>query len=81
LYRETFEHILRLLEEALDAWIAINPIMQWHRAYTLECGSGDALTSHCAHKHNDTILPYVGPRNTAIVHLMVSEISKEESYA
>jgi hypothetical protein len=27
LHRETFEHILWLLQEALDTWIAFNPIM------------------------------------------------------
>jgi hypothetical protein len=80
LHSETFKHILWLLYEALDAWIAVNPIVQWHRAYTLECGSWDTEPSHLTHKHNYTILPYVGPRNTASVHPMVSAMPKEEPY-
>jgi len=39
LHRDTFEDILGLLQEALDAWIAIDPVTEWHRTYTPESGS------------------------------------------
>src|SRR5713101_3505122 len=31
LHRHPFEHILWLLQEALDAGVAVNPVTQWHR--------------------------------------------------
>jgi hypothetical protein len=39
LHRDTFEDILGLLQETLDAWITVDPVTKWHRTSTPESGS------------------------------------------
>jgi hypothetical protein len=35
LHRHPFEHILWLLQKALDGGVAVNPVTQWHRLLLL----------------------------------------------